>query len=110
MNNQQLGKLGENAAEEYLLRKGYCILCRNFRCRAGEIDIVASKGEVLHFIEVKTRQSDLFGHPADSVTRKKLGCMKAAARGYLAATKGWAEKRQLQFDVVEIEINHIENI
>lgn len=111
MNNQQLGKLGEHTAEQYLLHKGYRILCRNFRCRAGEIDLVASKGDALHFVEVKTRQSDLFGHPADSITGKKLGCMKAAACSYLSdAEDRIRKKRQIQFDAIEIEINHIENI
>lgn len=111
MNNQQLGKLGEDTAQQYLLHKGYRILCRNYRCRAGEIDIVASKGDTLHFIEVKARQGDLFGHPADSITRKKLGNMKAAACSYLSAMKSRMKKtQQIQFDAVEIEINHIENI
>ncbi len=111
MTNQQLGKLGEDAAKDFLEHNGYRILCRNFRCRSGEIDIVALKGQILHFVEVKTRQGDLFGHPAESITPRKLGNMKAAACGYLAAARG--QKRlfgQIQFDAIEIEINHIENI
>ena len=64
MTNQQLGRIGEDTAKAFLECKGYRILHRNFRCRAGEIDLVALKGRILHFIEVKTRQGDSYGHPA----------------------------------------------
>lgn len=110
MNKQQLGKLGEDVAQQYLEKKGYRILCRNFRCRAGEIDIIASKGNSLHFIEVKTRQTDQFGHPAESITGKKKSHMKAAAYSYLSMGPGAGLHYEIQLDAVEIEINHIENI
>lgn len=111
MDRQQLGKFGETIAENYLKENGYQILCRNFRCRAGEIDIVASKGHVLHFIEVKTRQGSLFGHPSESITSKKKSHMKAAAGNYLAKMRGSAEKyRQIQLDVISLEIEHIQSI
>lgn len=111
MNNQQLGRLGEDAAIQYLMTGGYRILCRNFRCRAGELDIVASKGDVLHFIEVKTRRGNAFGHPAESVTDRKIGCMKGAACRYMSEMRRRTIlPQQMQFDVIEIEINHIQNI
>ena len=111
MTNQQLGRIGEDTAKAFLECKGYRILHRHFRCRAGEIDLVALKGRILHFIEVKTRQGDAYGHPAESITPKKLGCMKAAACSYLAAEGGQKMAfGQMQFDAIEIEINHIENI
>ena len=111
MNNQLLGRLGEDAAAQYLGGKGYRILCRNFCCRAGEIDIVALKGTSLHFIEVKTRKSDLFGTPAESVDQRKKGHMRMAARIYLSTrSKSFRQPRQLQFDVVEVQINHIEDV
>lgn len=111
MTNQQLGRLGENAAAEYLGHKGYRIICRNFSCRAGEIDIIASRGTALHFIEVKTRQGDLYGQPAESITCRKKGHLKAAAQNYLSIRpRGAWRPQQMQFDVVEIEINHVEDI
>lgn len=111
MNNQQLGRLGEDAAAQFLGAKGYRILCRNFSCKAGEIDIVALKGASLHFIEVKTRQGDLFGTPAESVDQRKKGHIQAAARIYLSTrSKSFRQPRQLQFDVVEIQINHLEDV
>ena len=72
---------------------------------------MASKGRVLHFIEVKTRRGDLYGHPAEGVTARKKGSIKAAAQHYLSTRpKGAWRPPELQFDVVEIEINHIEDI
>jgi putative endonuclease len=59
-----LGKTGEAEAQKYLLKENYKILEINFRCRLGEIDIIAQDGEYLVFIEVKTRTSNLFGSPA----------------------------------------------
>ncbi|MCI9598311.1 MAG: YraN family protein [Firmicutes bacterium] len=111
MTNQQLGTLGENTAAEYLTRKGYRILCRNFRCREGEIDIVALKDDTLHFIEVKTRQGVLFGHPLESVTKKKAAHMRAAASRFLAQwPKGWKRPAQIRMDAIAIEIDHVPNI
>lgn len=111
MNRQQLGKLGEDIAQKYLEQKGYRILCRNFRYKTGEIDIIASKGAVLHFIEVKTRQGHAFGQPAESVTRQKRAHIKATISGYLSEWPGSLWKTaQMQIDVVEIELSHLENI
>lgn len=111
MNNQQLGKWGEDTAQSYLEEKGYRILCRNYRCRVGEIDIIASKGKELHFIEVKTRQGNSFGHPAESVTDKKQSHMKAAVCKYLSdLMQSTTHPPQIQMDVIELEINHLENI
>ncbi|MBI4234640.1 MAG: YraN family protein [Chloroflexi bacterium] len=78
-----LGARGEEAACGFLTRRGYTILARNFRCREGEIDIVARKEEVLVFVEVRTRRSRTFGGPEESVTRAKEGRLVAAANRYL---------------------------
>ncbi|MCI8646829.1 MAG: YraN family protein [Firmicutes bacterium] len=111
MNNMQLGKLGEDTVQSYLEQKGYKILCRNYRCRGGEIDIIASKGADLHFIEVKTRNGSLFGHPAESVTKEKKKHIKAAISSYLSQWPGSLWKAApMQMDVVEVEINHLENV
>lgn len=111
MTNRELGRIGEDLAENYLKHSGFRILNRNYRCKAGEIDIVALKGSSLHFIEVKTRQGDLFGHPAEAITPKKIGRMRAASRHYLAVMENRGRRfAQVQFDAMEVEINYIENI
>lgn len=111
MNRQKLGELGEEVAAAFLMNGGYRILCRNFRCRAGEIDIIAMKGYNLIFVEVKTRRTDTFGRPCESVTGRKKGHMKTAAKYYLSARpKGSVRPQNFSFDVVEVEINHIKNV
>jgi putative endonuclease len=66
-----LGKRGENAAARYLRRRGYKILARGDRFGPGELDIVALDGETIVFVEVKTRESTVAGHPADAVDNVK---------------------------------------
>ncbi|MEG0829964.1 MAG: YraN family protein [Anaerovoracaceae bacterium] len=108
MDNKRIGKLGENTAAEYLKGDGYQILCRNFRCRAGEIDIIAMKGYNLAFVEVKTRRTNIYGTPGESVTPFKQSHLKTAAQYYLSSKpKGGIRPQNLQFDVIEIVINHI---
>lgn len=110
MKAKELGNFGEDMAAKYLELQGYCIQCRNFRCRAGEIDLVASKGETLHFIEVKTRRSDRFGTPAESVTKVKQAHMHEAVQRYLSLLPKSGRCRKLQIDVIAIRIDHIEDI
>lgn len=62
-NNKIIGAKGEEEVCKYLIRKGYTIIDRNFRCKQGEIDIIASKLNELIFIEVKTRRNIQFGYP-----------------------------------------------
>lgn len=108
---QHLGRLGEDLAALCLAGKGYCIIERNYRCKSGEIDIIAEGRDGLHFVEVKTRTSAAYGAPAESITAKKQQNLRRAAGTYLAHT---AEKQRnlenIQFDAVEIQLNHIENI
>ena len=80
---QQLGKIGENLASEYLEKQGYLILERNFACRQGEIDIIAKDEKEFVFVEVKTRKSLKFGYPAEAVTNIKRKHMQKAAQYYL---------------------------
>ncbi|MBE6037480.1 MAG: YraN family protein [Clostridiales bacterium] len=111
---QMLGKRGEDLAADYLQRKGYRILARNFRCRRGELDIVAEKGGVLVFAEVKTRRSLAFGLPGEAVTPKKqIHLLQGAA--YYCRTQG-IRGMPLRMDVVEVlfleekpYLHHIEN-
>ena len=81
--NNQLGKQGEEIAEKYLLQHGYEILHRNWRHSHYEIDIIAKKNEVVHFVEVKLRSSKIFGFPEESVNRKKFRFLLQAADEFL---------------------------
>lgn len=74
--------LGENAACSYLSKKGYKILERNFRKSYGEIDIIAKKDNILIFIEVKTRSSNKYGTPFESIAPWKLKSLLHAAKFY----------------------------
>ncbi len=71
MKNKILGNLGETIAENYLKKSGYNIVCKNFRCSIGEIDIIALNKNSLIFVEVKTRTSTKFGYPKEAVTYHK---------------------------------------
>ena len=100
---RSLGRYGEDLACKYLRAKGYKILKRNFRCRRfGEIDIVASKAEVLSFIEVKTRASLRYGMPAEAVTLAKQRKIYRVAQYYLQCEGLTSRIPMLSFDVVEI--------
>ena len=68
---RKIGILGEQIACSYLKNEGYTIIERNFRCKIGEIDIIAWKNNEIIFIEVKTRSSNYFGKPAESVTERE---------------------------------------
>lgn len=111
MNKKELGKAGETLACEYLEQLGYRILFRNYWCSAGEIDIVAQKAGGVHFVEVKTRTGDQYGRPSESVTWHKIDRMRIAAESYMNAVAGMPGLgRRMQFDLIEIELKHTENI
>ena len=92
--------LGERLACRELQRRGYAILARGFRTRHGEIDIVARDGDVLVFVEVKTRASRRYGTALEAVTARKQRRVAAMARCYLARA-GWGA-RPCRFDVVAV--------
>lgn len=108
---QELGQYGERVAAAFLMGKGYRIIKRNYRCRAGEIDIIALKGEFLVFCEVKTRSGSSCGRPAAAVTEEKLLHINKAAKHFMAYGN-WC-RYQPRVDVIEIimevqpTINHI---
>lgn len=105
MSNAVLGRLGEDFAASVLEEKGYAIEARNFRCKFGEIDLIAEKDGILCFIEVKTRQSLRYGLPAEAVTQEKQRRMRKSARVYLGERE--RRYRGLEFHVMEIYLNHI---
>lgn len=102
-NNKILGNSGEELVCSYLENAGMTVLHRNFRCKAGEIDIIARDEAAIAFIEVKTRTSDKFGAPCEAVGKSKQGRIVKAALFYL-------QSRQLfdymsRFDIVEVVVN-----
>ena len=113
--NQILGQIGENLAMNYLLKKQYEIIGKNFRCKSGEIDVIAIKGEYLVFIEVKTRSNARYGIPSEAVTKQKRKHIYKTAKYYLYINH--IEHSFVRFDVIEIyvvknkfRINHIKQI
>ena len=97
-----LGKAGEEAAVHYLGQHGYQILERNYRCRFGEIDLIARDGKTLAFVEVKTRRSLKYGPAAAAVTVQKQRHLIKASQLYLIHRKKVNEF--CRFDVVTIEL------
>ena len=97
-----VGKAGEEAAVQYLCQQGYQILERNYRCRFGEIDLIARDGRTLAFIEVKTRRSQKFGPAAAAVTLEKQRHLVKASQVYLIQQRKAYEF--CRFDVVTIEL------
>ncbi len=77
------GTAGENAVCEYLTRRGWKIAARNFRIRGGEIDIVAEKGDILAFVEVKARKFGSLSDGADAIDINKRRCLVRAADRYI---------------------------
>ncbi|PDO11222.1 MAG: YraN family protein [Candidatus Reconcilbacillus cellulovorans] len=100
-NRRKVGREAERAAGEFLEKLGYRLLERNWRCPEGEIDIVAMDGDILVFVEVRSRTSDRFGTPAESVDERKRRRIRAAARRYLYDTRCFGAYR-IRFDVVAV--------
>jgi putative endonuclease len=98
--NQDVGRSGEDAAEALLRRENYRILQRNFRTRFGEIDVIAEEGDVLCFVEVKTRRTDAKGTPAEAVTGRKQRQIAKVAAHYL--DRYYPSGRHCRFDVVSV--------
>lgn len=101
MSTTLAGSEGEDRACEYVMKRGYRVLHRNYRIRGGEIDIVARSGEYLVFIEVKTRWSHEFGLPADSMTPWKVRHLLKAANVYLQKIQ-WGD-RPYRLDFISID-------
>lgn len=111
-----LGRKGEEAAVRYLESNGYLVLKRNYRCRLGEIDIVALDRDTLVFVEVRSRSSSGFGAAQESVTQRKQFKLRRLAWHYLKSEKKTGSNSR--FDVIAVSFNregevkrleHIEN-
>jgi putative endonuclease len=83
-----LGRYGENLAARRLTESGLRVLERNWRCRDGEIDILAAEGDALVVCEVKTRRADSYEHPMEAVSRRKAERLRLLAERWLADRGG----------------------
>lgn len=115
MNKRQKGSFGEKVAIEYLEKKGYKILEKNFLTPLGEIDIIAKKGDSLCFIEVKFRKNLSFGSPLLAVDNRKINRLKKVVEFYCLKEK--IKDTPLRIEVIGItqedenlKIEHIENV
>lgn len=99
---RRTGEDGEALAVKFLKKKGYKIIERNYRCKSGEIDIIARDGDALAFIEVKARHTDEFGGPKWAVTPQKQRKISMVALKYLKETEQMEKKAR--FDVVAIHL------
>lgn len=98
MKDNELGRLSEDRAAEYLKTLGYTILDLRWRCPLGELDIVASEDRTLVFVEVKARSSSAYGLPAEMVTKSKQAKVIKAALSYLKAKA--LRPETVRFDVI----------
>ncbi|TBL77709.1 YraN family protein [Paenibacillus thalictri] len=104
---KQLGSQGEQLAARYLTEQGYTLLTQNWRCRTGEIDLVAEDGEVIVFVEVRTRKATgRFGTAQESVDYRKRRQVTETAQVFLLQ-RGLQEK-QIRFDVIAIHMQDIQ--
>ena len=101
MNRSAAGAAGESTAVDFLKKKKYRILRRNYRFGRGEIDIVAEDGKVIVFVEVKVRSSGSFGAPEDAISGMKQRALRSAAQGYIYQYQ--CEDRECRFDIVAID-------
>jgi putative endonuclease len=106
--NVHKGKWGEELAAGYLRENGYQIVFRNFYSKYGELDIVAKKNNLLVFVEVKTRTQDEYGTPGEAVDFRKRRHMTYAASFFIQ--RFGFQNNDLRFDVIEVHLNHLENV
>lgn len=106
--NVDKGKWGEELAAGYLRDQGYQIVFRNFYSKYGELDIVAKRNNLLVFVEVKTRTQNHYGTPAEAVDARKRRHMTYAANFFVQ--RFGFQQVDLRFDVIEIHLNHLENV
>ena len=110
----ELGRKGEDIAYKYLVNNNYEIIERNFKCKQGEIDIIAKENDEIVFIEVKTRSNVACGRPSEAVNQAKQKHIKRANKYYTYLNK--LDNCYIRIDVIEVYlknnkfyINHIKN-
>ena len=113
--HNELGKWGEDQAVEYLQRKGYTIIERDWKSGKRDLDIIAQDGNVIVFVEVKTRRNRLYGEPEESVDYHKLQNLQQAISHYV---KFKHIRQEIRFDIISIvgtvgtdpDIQHIQDV
>ena len=115
MNTRTKGNTGEDLATDFLVKNGFTILARNYAIsrnfQGGEIDIIALKNDVIHFVEVKSRNTDTHGTGAESVGFHKQKNIRKIATHYLVTNRLYDEVN-VSLDIIEVqngECDHIEN-
>lgn len=104
LSRQQKGQLGEEAACRWLREQGYRMIRQNWRCRSGEIDIIASREGLIIFVEVRSRSgTGQYGTPQESVDMRKMQQVRSTAAVYLQMTG--ETDQQIRFDVIAVMLN-----
>jgi len=101
-----LGASGEDAVAAWYLERGYEVMVRNWRCRAGELDLIVRRGRTFVFCEVKTRSSDAFGAPVEAITREKQVRVRHLAARWLEDAP--MRPTDIRFDVASVLAGEIE--
>lgn len=118
MSPQDIGRIGERLARSHLEAKGYRIVATNYRCRWGEIDLIARDGPAWVFVEVRARRSAAYGVPEESVTEGKAERLILTAQDYLDRHAAASAEVEWRIDLVAIrlgtgrrvlDIRHLEN-
>jgi len=103
MKRQTTGIIGEKLAAEYLIRQGYRIIEKNYRCKEGEVDIIANDGPFLVFVEVRAKHNRNYGTPEESVTARKKQHLRNAAARYLESHQNLPAEWRIDFVAVELD-------
>lgn len=102
--SHELGRWGEQAAARYLVRRGWTVLHRNWRLGHKEIDLIARRGDLVAFIEVKSRSGPAFGHPLEAITSAKRREIETVARAWVARHGRPGER--YRFDAIAVLRTH----
>ena len=107
INNRLIGQFGEKIAAGFIISMGNTIVCQNYRCSFGEIDIISRSKKEYIFTEVKTRKNTDYGYPFESVSESKIKKIKKASRHFMTC-KGLSQNHgyNLRFDVISILISY----
>ncbi|MDD5288501.1 MAG: YraN family protein [Dehalococcoidales bacterium] len=103
MKRKTTGLIGEKLAADFLTKQGYEIIETNYRCKEGEVDIIAKDGDSLVFVEVRAKSSLVFGSPEESVTARKKEHLKNVAARYQESHSGLPQQWRIDFVAVELD-------
>lgn len=104
LSSRRIGEIGEELARHHLEAKGYRVVTANYRCRWGEVDLIARDGLEWVFVEVRTRRSDAYGGPEESLTRSKARHLVLAAQDFLSRHEEAGADPEWRIDLVAIRL------